>query len=236
MNNDELKAVFDQQASGYDKQWLRMAPINNALYYLLESVFVDLPPQARILCVGGGTGKELVHLANKFPGWHFTAVEPSAAMLDICRHHAEEAGITARCFFHEGYLDSLPTKDKHDAATCFLVSQFILEKDARSEFFRQIANRLKPNGILASSDLAEEVDTDRYEVLLRVWQNVMAPTDTSAERLNQMRLGYAKNVSVLSPAAVAAILKSGGFEAPVPFFQAGLIHAWFAKRTSSNIS
>jgi hypothetical protein len=29
---------------------------------------------------------------------------------------------------------------------------------------------------------------------------------------------------------VAAIIEAGGFETPVQFFQAGLIHAWHAKR------
>lgn len=124
----------------------------------------------------------------------------------------------------------------HDAATCFLVSQFIVEKEARSEFFHQIADRLKPGGILANSDLSAEVGSGSYEALLRVWQSVMAPSDASAEELNRMRAAYAKDVAVLPPAAVASIIESGGFEAPVQFFQAGLIHAWLAKRTADNIA
>lgn len=232
MNNDELKAVFDQQASGYDMQWVKMAPIYNGLYFLLESVVAGLPTKARILCVGVGTGKELLHLANKFHGWHFTAVEPSSAMLDVCRREAEKAGIASRCYFHEGYLDSLPAGEMHDAATCFLVSQFILEKKVRSEFFRQIAERLKPEGILVNADLSAEIATENYDALLRVWQSAMAPSDATTEWLSRMKATYAKDVAVLSPASVVSIISSGGFEPPVQFFQACLIHAWFAKRTS----
>ena len=232
MNNDELKAVFDQQASGYDKQWIRMAPIYNGLYFLLESVVAGLPAKARILCVGVGTGKELLHLANKFHGLHFTAVEPSSAMLDVCRREVEKAGIASRCYFHEGYLDSLPPGETHDAATCFLVSQFILEKKDRSEFFQQIAERLKPQGILVNADLSAEIAAESYDALLRVWQSAMAPSDASVEGLSRMKATYAKDVAVLSPASVVSIISSGGFEPPVQFFQAGLIHAWFAKRTS----
>ena len=232
MNNDELKAVFNQQASSYDKQWTRMAPIYNGLYFLLESVVAGLPAKARVLCVGVGTGKELLHLANKFQGWHFTAVEPSSAMLDVCRREAEKAGVASRCNFHEGYLDSLPAGDRHDAATCLLVSQFILEKKTRSEFFQQIAERLKPEGVLVTADLSAEIAAESYDALLRVWQSAMAPSDASAEGLSRMKATYAKDVAVLSPASVVAIISSGGFESPVQFFQAGLIHAWFAKRTS----
>ena len=119
MNDNELKALFDQMAPGYDKQWERTAPINQCLYFLLESVFAALPEDARILCVGAGTGSEILHLASRFPGWRFTAVEPARGMLDVCRRRADEAGIAERCEFHEGYLDSLPAGASYQAATSF---------------------------------------------------------------------------------------------------------------------
>ncbi len=236
MNNDELKRIFDQQASSYDKQWTRMAPISNGLYFLLEPIFAELPSEARVLCVGVGTGKELTHLAKRFPEWRFTVVEPSGAMLDICRRRVEEEGVTSRCYFHEGYLDTLQVEEMHDAATCFLVSQFILEQEARSAFFQQIANRLQPEGMLVSSDLSFEVDSENYEALLGVWQRVMSTSDVSPEGLSRMKAMYAKDVAVLPPTVVASIIESGGFDTPVQFFQAGLIHAWFAKRASSDIT
>ena len=188
-----------------------------------------MPADARILCVGVGTGKELIHPAKFFPGWLFIAVEPSAAMLDICRRRVEEEGISYRCNFHQGYLDSLPIAEHYDAATCFLVPQFILDKQARAEFFQQIASRLKPGGVLASSDLSADVDSDSYEAMLGVWQSVMATADATAEILSRMKAAYAKDVAILPPSTVAAIITAGGFETPIQFFQAGLIHAWFAK-------
>src|SRR4051794_1322180 len=74
-----------------------------------------------------GTGHELICLADRFPGWRFVAVEPSASMLDVCRRKAEERGIAARCELHEGYLESLPPGEAFDAAISLslLVSQFI---------------------------------------------------------------------------------------------------------------
>lgn len=90
MNRDELKAVFNQQASGYEKQHAALMPIREGLYCLLESVFAELPVNASILCVGLGTGAEAAHLAWRFPGWSFTAVEPSGAMLNVFRQRAEK--------------------------------------------------------------------------------------------------------------------------------------------------
>ena len=67
MRSDELKSAFDPQAPCYDKQWEKLAPIRDALHFLLASVFTELPADARVLCVGVGTGAELAHLAGKFP-------------------------------------------------------------------------------------------------------------------------------------------------------------------------
>ncbi|HEY7772722.1 MAG TPA: class I SAM-dependent methyltransferase [Marinagarivorans sp.] len=230
MHPDEVTALFDQQAASYDTQWAKMAAIGNCLHLLLGSLFAELPTDANILCVGVGTGDELIYLASKNPGWHFTAVEPSGPMLDICRQRAETVGVASRCMFHKGYLSSLPFIEQQDAATCFLVSQFILDPNARSTFFHEIAEKLKPNGLLASSDLASEVESPEYKVLLRAWLNMMSAADFSQQALERLRAAYANDVGVLAPSQVASIIQSGGFERPVPFFQAGLIHAWLSKR------
>src|SRR5690625_7100705 len=90
MNQEELNAAFDKQASGYEEQQKKLAPIHEGLYFQLEWIFSELPQDARILCVGLGAGVELSYLASRFPSWRFTAVEPSGAMLDVCRQRAEK--------------------------------------------------------------------------------------------------------------------------------------------------
>ncbi len=229
MNNTELKAIFDQQAAHYDEQWNKTAPIRDGLLFLLEAVFANLPADAHILSIGTGTGEELAYLARRFPSWRFTAVEPSGEMLNVCRAKATREGFITRCEFHEGYLDSLVTDTKFAGAICLLVSQFILDPTARSAFFQQIADKLQPDGILASSDLSAEIGTDHFEALLRLWQRVVAPANISSEGLARMRAAYSKDVAVIAPAAVADIIAAAGFEPPVVFYQAGLIHAWMTR-------
>lgn len=234
MHSDEIKAIFDQQASCYDERWAKTAPIREALHFLLAAVFAELPANARILGVGVGTGEEMSYLAKRFPQWTFVAVEPSGAMLNVCRNKAEREGFISRCSFHEGYLESLPVQDTFDAATCFLVSQFIVEQEARTDFFRTIAARLRAGGILASSDLASDVGSSEYDALLGLWLNMMLAAGIPASGLEQMRAAYAKDVAVLPPARVTSIIKAGGFDEPVRFYQSGLIHAWFSRRASAN--
>lgn len=230
MNNDELKALFDRQAAGYDTQWARMSPIRDNLHFLLESVLADLPDTARILCVGAGTGAEMSFLASRFPEWRFMALDPSGAMLEQCRQRAGNEGWLNRCDFHEGYVETLAMDQHYDAATCFLVSQFLLDIDARTAFFRAIAERLAPGAVLVSSDLAADTTTPEYDALLRVWLRVMSSAGLQPDAVERMRSAYARDVAILPPARVASIIGSAGFSPPIPFFQAGLIHAWYSRR------
>lgn len=96
MDRDQIKTTFDRQAATYDQQWSKLVALRDCLHLLLGSVFATLPPAARILCVGAGTGAEIPALAERYPGWFFTAVEPSPAMLSACRERAEAQGYAQR--------------------------------------------------------------------------------------------------------------------------------------------
>jgi tRNA (cmo5U34)-methyltransferase len=232
VDKKQLTSLFDQQAAHYDQQWQKMAPINDGLYFFLKSILAPLPEDAKVLCVGAGTGKELIFLAGCFPQWQFTVVEPSTKMLQLCRQSVENQGFTSRCTFHHSYLDSLSIEDKHDAATCFLVSQFILDRDERSAFFRQIANVLLPGGLLVSADLVSDTHSENYQELLALWMRAMSSADIAEENIQRMEEAYAKDVAILTSGDIASIIAAGGFSTPVPFYQAGLIQAFVTQKPS----
>ena len=234
MSRNDSVAKFDEQvAAGYDEQWAKLAPLRDAQHLLIRSILAELPKAARILCVGAGTGAEIVYLAQIFPHWHFTAVEPSAAMLGVCRQRIEQHGFEARCAFHSGYLDSLKAAEPYDAAMSLLVSQFVLDREARIGFFRHIFERLRRGGLLVTADLAADMQSARDQGLVDLWLRVMKGAEVPSDMLERMREVYRREVAVLPPEEVAGIVASAGFEQPVAFFQAGLIHAWFARRTAS---
>src|SRR5690606_2156644 len=134
MEQHELDALFDQQAAGYDTQWARMAPIRQSLHFLLETVCADLPDDARLPCVGAGTGAEIAHLARRLPRWRLLAPDPAPASIAACRARAGRDGFADRCEFHAGVAETLPDTAAFDGATCFLVSQFLLDTAARTDF------------------------------------------------------------------------------------------------------
>lgn len=227
----EISVAFDRDhAAKYDQRFAKLAAMRDALHLLISAVFADLPADARILCVGAGTGHEVLYLARKFPQWRFVVVEPSAPMLEICRQKADERGITPFCVFHEGYLDSLPPMEPFDAATSLLVSQFIVATEARRAFFRGIAGRLRTGGYLATADLAADITSDTYQRLLDVWFRLMRETGSSPEQIEKLRFTYGRDVAVLPPQEVGDLIASAGFESPTLFLQTVLIHAWYARK------
>jgi len=225
MKNKESSAVFSKKnAPSYDSKRAGLAPIKDALHLCTRMIFSELPVDARVLCIGAGTGSELIYLAQEFPQWHLTAVEPAPAMLNICRQRAEKSGIASRCTFHEGYLDSLPDSDLFDAATSILVSHFIVESEKRTNYFAEIAARLHPGAYMVNADLASDMSSSDYKDILDAWINMHEYAGMPAKVDS-----FGRNVALISTEKVESIIRSSGFDSSVLFFQTLFIHAWFSK-------
>lgn len=222
---------FDQQhAASYDDRWAPLAPLRDSLHLQISLILQDLPAGARVLCIGAGTGAELLALAARFPGWSFIVVDPSAPMLEVCRRRATEAGIAGRCDFHVAYVHELPASVAEcDAATAVLVSQFIVERSQRLAFFREIARRLRPRGMLVTADLGVS-PAGQHEALLEVWRNMMRYIGASEEQIQATLTAYGSEVMLLTDSEMEALLAEAGFPASVHFSQSLLIHARFARR------
>ncbi len=233
MQNQESATVFDEErASTYDERAAKLAPLRDTLHLLTRLILSELPANARILCVGVGTGLELIYLAQEFPQWQFTAVEPASAMLDLCRQKAETSGFASRCTWHEGYLDSLPISAPFDGATCLLVSHFLMQPEERRKFFSQIASRLRHQGYLVSADVASDMSTSDYQSLREIWTRMLKYATYPDKDVEEFLAAYGRDVAVLPPDEVSSIIASSGFDSPVLFLQTLLIRAWYARRTS----
>ncbi|ACL65271.1 Methyltransferase type 11 [Anaeromyxobacter dehalogenans 2CP-1] len=223
---------FDEaHAATYDQHFAALAPMRDALQLVTGLALGELPAGARILCAGAGTGAELLYLAAAFPGWRFTAVDPSGPMLRRCRAKAEAAGVADRCRFHEGTVEELPGEaGDHDGATALLVSQFLVDRAAREAFFRAIAGRLRPGAPLVVADLAAPSLSGE---LIALWKRAWLHAGVPPEQVARMAETLAEQVAVLPPDEVAAIVAAGGFDEPLRCFQSILIHGWLARRSAS---
>lgn len=234
MPQQDTSVRFDEQnAATYDDRFAPIVAIRDALHLQLRAILSPLPADANILCVGAGTGAELLTLATHFPQWRFTAVEPSAAMMTLCRRRATEHGFADRCTFHDGYLDSLPAGEPFHAATSLLVSHFITDRATRLDYFRQIALRLQPQGWLVSADLSGDQTTAGHARLQDVWFRLMKFTGQTDEQRAATLAAWRKDVAFLPLPDLETLITTAGFEPPTLFHQALLIRAWFTQRRAA---
>ncbi|MBX2799614.1 MAG: class I SAM-dependent methyltransferase [Myxococcales bacterium] len=203
-------------------QRAQLGRLREALQVVVAVALSDLPTTARVLCVGAGTGDELLALARHFEGWGFVAVDPDEEALHTCQQRARSLGVADRCEFHAGPIETTPIAPC-DAATSLLVSHWITDPAARRTYFEAIARRLKPAGLLVSADLAHDpAAPDQMEV----WRATLRHHGLPAERFDDM----AHRLALRPPLEVQALLRSCGFATATPVFQAVLLHAWVARR------
>jgi len=233
MASAEPPVGFDEKnAAAYDDRFAKISALRDSLLLVTRAALADLPADARLLCVGAGTGHELLALAPHFPDWQFTVVEPSAPMMTLCQRRAAEHGFARRCTFHTGYLDTLPPAAPFHAATSLLVSHFIVATAKRRSFFRHIADRLHPGGRLVSADLSGDRASPEHAQLQSVWLRLMEIAGIPPAQHAHMLQAWQRDVAFLPIPELESLIVSAGFEPPVLFHQSLLIRAWLTQRAT----
>ena len=65
---------------------------------------------------------------------------------------------------------------------------------------------------------------------MTLWAQVVAAEPVTPQVVARMQQTYRQDVAVLPADNVEALIRQAGFTAPIPFFQAGMIRAWSARR------
>jgi tRNA (cmo5U34)-methyltransferase len=229
MNKPPTEFFNKEAAQDYDERNAKLAQISGCLHFLTGLILKDLPPQARVLCVGVGTGAELLSLARTFPEWTFVALEPSLDMLKLCQERTKEAGVDTRCEFVHGYIQDLPPHEKFDAALSILVAHFIKREERRS-FFQHMTAHLRPGGSLVNAEISGDLDAAEFPQMLKGWEQVQTLMGGTPESIATLPKQLREILTVLPPAETEALLRESGIKCPLRFFQALMISAWWGKK------
>ncbi len=219
--NQELADAYDQRNAG-------LKPISDCLHFLMRLTLADLPSDARVLCVGVGTGAEILSLAQAYPGWSFVGVDPSAEMLGVGRHRLDQAGVADRCTLIHGYVDNV-AETGFDAVVSLLVAHFI-QREGRPVFYAAVHDRLKPGGRYLSAEISGDLDGPEFPALLDDWKQVQTLMGATPEALAKLPDMMRDVLGVLPVAKTEAFWRAAGFTQPIPFFQAFMIRGWHAVR------
>jgi tRNA (cmo5U34)-methyltransferase len=169
---------------------------------------------ASVLCVGVGTGQELLPYARYgAPSWRFTGVDPSPHMLAVAREHTSSA------------VQDLPVGPPFDGAQMVGVLHHVEGEEARLALLREVVRRLEPG---APFIIAGRVGTD--PVLLAVEEEQLRVAGVSPEKLARRREGLAHVEVPTSEEALFALLRRAGLTEPRQLFaslqfKAFLVHS-----------
>jgi tRNA (cmo5U34)-methyltransferase len=175
---------------------------------------LDGQDTASLLFVGLGTGAELLPYTRfNVPGWHFTGVDPSEAMLAVARTRLEAEGLLSRTHLHLGELHTLPPGPPFDGAQLIGVLHHVEGEEARLGLLREVTRRLKPGAPLVLGCRVGK-DPELTNVELRRWRAY----GLSPDELEHRRQHLAGMRPIESDAALFAMFARTGLVAPRPLF------------------
>jgi tRNA (cmo5U34)-methyltransferase len=181
---------------------------------------------AKVLVVGaGGTAQEIVAMATLEPAWRFTAVDPSAPMLEAAKHQLEANDLLERTDLHLGHVEDLAAGPSYDAATLIGVLHHLEGDDAKHQLLRSIRARLKPDAplIVAGNQYAYA----SQPLLLAAWGQRWRQHGASPD---EVKVKQGKILQGADPphseAAVQKLLSDAGFGDATRFFSSLFWGAW----------
>jgi tRNA (cmo5U34)-methyltransferase len=183
---------------------------------------------AQVLVAGaGGSAQEITKAGRLAPGWRFTAVDPSQAMLDIASARIAAAAMTERTTVRLGRVEDLPSAAAFDAATLIGVLHHLPGDAAKAGILQAMASRLKPGApfILAGNHHAYASKPLFLSAWAERWRSQGAPPDEVDAKLGKILQGADPPHS---EQAVMQLLADAGFVDGQRFFSSLFWGAWVA--------
>lgn len=206
----ERAAHYDAQAASVFAGWEAMHDL------VAASLACALEGQgaARLLCVGLGTGQDVLSAVRYAPpGWRFTGVDPSAPMLAVAERRLAEAGLLARTQLHVGELHALPEGPPFDGAVMMGVLHHVEGEQARLALLREVRRRLAPGApLVLGARVGSAPELQAVEDFRLRRQGV------TREQLQLRHEAHARLQPPASGLALSGLLAQAGLSPPLQLF------------------
>ncbi len=213
-------------ATEYDRGIRRTLPTYDGLIRLAGSALrLRAAENAHVLLIGAGGGNELMEFAHIYPGWTFTAADPSEPMLIQAAQKAADLA-EGRVTFVLGSAADVPDNIPADAAACLLVLHFIEETADKQQLLTDIRARLKPGAPFVIASMTGTADSEELDVQFALWrQHWLDRTSLTADQVLEMEKGI-RALSFVPEEEIGQLLSDAGFGQITPFFQTTFFTGW----------
>jgi tRNA (cmo5U34)-methyltransferase len=181
----------------------------------LELLAPCLPPDGRVVDLGGGTGALARAVAEKFPGVDVEIWDTDPAMLEVARERCAAFGDRVH-FVERSFVEPLPACD---AVVACIALHHVKDIPAKGKIYANIFQALRLGGIFANADCVMSetpaVRTASYES----WAKFMEKQGLSSAEAQQQFAQWAKEDYYLPLATELRLLGEAGFAEPDCFWR-----------------
>lgn len=228
-SHSKLDSFGKDRAKLYDQGNSHLIPILANLHYIIRIVLSELPSNSKILCVGAGTGLEIIELAEAFPKFTFVAVEPSESMLQVCQEKLQNLNLIDRCELICGAINDVPETCDYNAALCLLVLHHTSLED-RTKIVTGILRRLKTLGYFICAEISYDHSSKAFADIVEKWKSLIRKSGAPEDKIQNLPKMMREHLFVQTPSEVESMLIANGFIEPIQFFQSLLIRAWYSQK------
>ena len=197
---------------------------------VLALLHTHLGSEGHVLLVGCGTGKEIEHLTPPWPGWRFTAVDPSTKMIEATRSVVALLGVEERVRIHHGHVLDLPMRPECDAATVINVMHFLSDDGAKQELLTSVAERVRPKGPVVLFDLHGDPDSAAFATLWSAWLEFMEQRGLMGYAKKHFVERLEQGIAFVPEARILELCRNAGLGPVARFFGGFLYGGWLLKR------
>jgi tRNA (cmo5U34)-methyltransferase len=195
---------------------------------LLASALGARSADASLLAIGAGGGQELTALGRAYPGRKFTAVDPSARMLNMAKRRVEREGVHADIEWVEGEVQELPAESRFDGATCMLALHFVKGRQAKLGLLKAAAERLHDGAPLFLACINGDLAAASTRLQLAGWRSHMLANGIAEAGWEQFAGSLGVESDVIPFEEVTELLTEAGFSGAARYFGSYLIDGMVA--------
>lgn len=174
---DNIANEFNEFSKNYLEDMVKIVP-----YYLqlLDNFTKDIPESFKpkhILDLGCGNGIITSKLLPLFPDAHYTLLDASDKMLELCK---AQFGVQHKTYISSYFQDYQFKDQQFDMVVAGFSIHHCNAKD-KQVLFNKIYQSLTPKGVLVCSDLMVDKYEPSHQVLLEYWKSFVVKHNSDYE-------------------------------------------------------
>ncbi|MEY8745324.1 class I SAM-dependent methyltransferase [Bacillales bacterium AN1005] len=187
-------------------------------------------PQARLLVVGAGGGKEVTLLGSRHPEWSFTGIDLSEPMLQLAARRVAELKLESRVNLRMTSIEAMSEEVMYDGATCMLMLHFVQGLEAKKRLLHNLAAKLKPGSPLLIAAVNADLHSPAYATIMNAWREHMLHVGITLDEWERFADSLRRESDPISSEVMVQLLKECWFADITRYFGSFWVEGYYARR------